>query len=70
VKDTFLWQVLDISPSVANAIPPPCTGEAKVGVGYSDDERYIVDLVERVVQVSVRTVDIVQQIARLPLNKS
>jgi very-short-patch-repair endonuclease len=34
--------------------------------GYSDDERYIVNLVERVVAVSVATVDIVRGLAALP----
>ncbi len=33
--------------------------------GYSDDERYIVDLVERVVRVSVETVGIVRELAEL-----
>jgi predicted helicase len=34
--------------------------------GYSDDERYIVDLVEKVVRVSVETVNIVRGLAALP----
>jgi predicted helicase len=34
--------------------------------GYSDDERYIVDLVERVVRVSVETVGIVRELQKLP----
>ena len=34
--------------------------------GYSDDERYIVDLVERVVRVSVETVAIVRGLQKLP----
>ena len=34
--------------------------------GYSDDERYIVDLVERVVGVSLRTVEIVDELAKIP----
>ena len=34
--------------------------------GYSDDERYIVDLVERVVRVSVATVGIVRGLKALP----
>ena len=33
--------------------------------GYSDDERYIVDLVERVVRVSVETVAIVRGLQAL-----
>jgi predicted helicase/very-short-patch-repair endonuclease len=38
--------------------------------GYSDDERYIVDLVERVVQVSVKTAHIVRGLAALPFAES
>ena len=34
--------------------------------GYSDDERYIVDLVEKVVRVSLETVAIVDELAALP----
>ena len=34
--------------------------------GYSDDERYIVNLVERVVGVSLRTVEIVDKLAKIP----
>ncbi|MBZ0276314.1 MAG: hypothetical protein K8I60_09225, partial [Anaerolineae bacterium] len=34
--------------------------------GYSDDERYIVDLVEKVVRVSLETVAIVDALAALP----
>jgi predicted helicase len=36
--------------------------------GYSEDERYIVNLVERVVQVSLRTAAILRHIAALPLD--
>jgi predicted helicase len=35
--------------------------------GYSPDERYIVNLVERVVRVSVETVQVVRGLAALPL---
>ena len=35
--------------------------------GYSDDERYIVQLVERVVGVSLRTVEIVDELAKIPV---
>ena len=35
--------------------------------GWSDDERYIVDLVERVVGVSLRTVDILDELAKIPV---
>ncbi len=35
--------------------------------GYSEDERYIVNLVERVVRVSVETVKIVREIAGVEL---
>jgi very-short-patch-repair endonuclease len=38
--------------------------------GYSDDERYIVNLVERVVRVSVETVEIVRGLAALPFAES
>ena len=38
--------------------------------GYSDDERYIVDLVERVVRVSVETVGIVNSLKALPFRDS
>ena len=34
--------------------------------GYSDDERYIVQLVERVVGVSLQTVEIVDELAKIP----
>ena len=34
--------------------------------GYSDDERYIVNLVERVVGMSLRTVEIVDELAKIP----
>lgn len=34
--------------------------------GYSDDPQYILKLIERVITVSLRTVDIVQQLAQLP----
>ena len=34
--------------------------------GYSDDERYIVQLVERVVEVSLQTVEIVDELAKIP----
>ena len=34
--------------------------------GWSDDERYIVQLVERVVGVSLRTVEIVDELAKIP----
>jgi len=34
--------------------------------GYSDDERYIVDLVKRVVRVSVETMGIVRGLQKLP----
>ena len=34
--------------------------------GYSDDEQYILKLIERVISVSLRTVDIVEELARLP----
>ena len=34
--------------------------------GYSDDERYIVQLVERIVGVSLRTVEIVDELAKIP----
>ena len=35
--------------------------------GYSDDERYIVQLVERVLGVSLRTVAIVDELAKIPV---
>ena len=34
--------------------------------GYSDDPKYILHLIERVISVSLRTVDIVEALARLP----
>ncbi len=34
--------------------------------GYSDDPQYILHLIERVITVSLRTVDIVEELARLP----
>ena len=34
--------------------------------GYSDDEQYILQLIERVITVSLRTVDIVEELAALP----
>ena len=34
--------------------------------GWSDDERYIVDLVERVVGVSLRTVEVVEGLGKMP----
>ncbi|MCY3781522.1 MAG: hypothetical protein OXG78_14505, partial [Chloroflexi bacterium] len=34
--------------------------------GYSDDPQYILKLIERVITVSLRTVDIVQDLAKLP----
>ncbi len=34
--------------------------------GYSDDEKYIVHLIERVIAVSLRTVDIVEELEALP----
>ena len=34
--------------------------------GWSDDERYIVNLVERVVGVSLRTVEIVEELGKMP----
>ena len=34
--------------------------------GYSDDEQYILKLIERVITVSLRTVDIVEDLAKLP----
>ena len=36
--------------------------------GYSDDEKYIVELVERVIAVSLRTVNIVEQLGKLPFH--
>ncbi len=36
--------------------------------GYSDDERYIVNLVEKVIRVSLETVKIVDELARLPFH--
>ena len=38
--------------------------------GYSDDEKYILHLIERVITVSLRTVDIVEQLANLPFRES
>ncbi|MEM9955348.1 MAG: type ISP restriction/modification enzyme [Chloroflexota bacterium] len=38
--------------------------------GYSDDPHYIVNLVEKVIQVSVETVDIVEQLAQLPFREA
>lgn len=37
--------------------------------GYSDNPRYIVDLVEKVVRVSVDTVQIVDELAKLDFRK-
>ena len=37
--------------------------------GYSDDDQYIVKLLERVIQVSVETVDIVDTLAALPFRE-
>ena len=34
--------------------------------GYSDDPQYILKLIERVITVSLRTVDIVEDLAKLP----
>ena len=34
--------------------------------GYSDDEQYILKLIESVITVSLRTVDIVDELAKLP----
>ncbi len=34
--------------------------------GYSDDEQYILKLIERVITVSLRTVDIVEELSELP----
>ena len=34
--------------------------------GYSEDEQYIVQLVERVITVSLKTVDIVDRLAQVP----
>ncbi len=34
--------------------------------GYSDDPQYILHLIERVITVSLRTVDIVEDLAKLP----
>jgi predicted helicase len=36
--------------------------------GYSDDEQYIVQLVERVITVSLRTVELVETLADIPIN--
>ena len=38
--------------------------------GYSDDEKYIVELIERVITVSLRTVEIVDELAQLPFRES
>ncbi len=38
--------------------------------GYSSDEKYIVHLIERVIAVSLRTVDIVEGIAALPFRET
>jgi len=38
--------------------------------GYSDDEKYIVELIERVITVSLRTVDIVDGLAGLEFRDS
>ncbi len=37
--------------------------------GYSDDEQYILKLIERVITVSLRTVDIVEELAKLPFRE-
>ena len=37
--------------------------------GYSDDERYILQLIERVITVSLRTADIVDELSRLPFRE-
>ncbi len=37
--------------------------------GYSDDEKYILHLIERIITVSLRTVDIVEQLANLPFRE-
>ena len=37
--------------------------------GYSDDEQYILQLIERVITVSLRTVDIVDELSRLPFRE-
>ena len=37
--------------------------------GYSDDEKYILHLIERIITVSLRTVDIVEQLASLPFRE-
>ncbi len=36
--------------------------------GYSDDEQYILKLIERIISVSLRTVDIVEDLAKLPFH--
>ncbi len=38
--------------------------------GYSDDEKYILHLIERIITVSLRTVDIVEQLSNLPFRES
>ena len=38
--------------------------------GYSDDEKYIVHLIERVIAVSLKTVDIVEHVAELPFRET
>ena len=38
--------------------------------GYSDDEQYIIKLIERVVQVSVDTVEIVEKLAKVPFREA
>ena len=37
--------------------------------GYSDEEKYILHLIERIITVSLRTVDIVEQLANLPFRE-
>ena len=37
--------------------------------GYSNDEQYILQLIERVITVSLRTVDIVDELSRLPFRR-
>ena len=38
--------------------------------GYSDDERYIIDLLGRVITVSLKTVEIVDALVKLPFRPS